>query len=145
MSYALQADYTLRFNSTETLKITDRTNSGSIDTAVLQAGLDDAAGYMDSWIGGRYVLPIIAPFSQAMIACNCDLARWFLYVGDRPDQVDARKTEWDKWLTDVKGGIAGLGMVVPHKSVIGRAEFIQPLTKADAPGRTFTSDQMKLY
>lgn len=145
MAYAAIADYETRFNSTETQFITDRANSGSINNTVLQAGLDDAFGLMNSWIGRRYVLPITGTASGAMISCQCDLTRWLLYIGDKPDAVQERYKYWESWLEDVASGKVGLGMTDPPATVTGTSSFTQPVTQSDAPGRFFTEDQLEVF
>jgi len=142
MAYAVISSMTTRFNATELIKCTDRANSGSRNDTVLQAALDDAQGIMDSQIGRWYGLPITGTASGAMIACQCDIAHWLCYIGDKPDGVEQRYQEWKKWLIEVGSGKAGLGMETPP-ATLNVAVITQPCAIADAPNRFFTQDRMR--
>lgn len=139
--YALISDVTTRFNATELIKCTDRTNAGTRNDTVLQAALDDAFGIMNSQIGRWWALPIIGTPSGAMKACQCDIAHWLLYIGDKPDNIQMRYEEWKKWLEDVATGKVSLGMDVAPASV-NAAIITQPCATANAPNRFFTQDRM---
>lgn len=144
MAYAAIADMTTRFNATELIKCTDRANSGSRNDTVLQAALDDAFGIMNSQIGRWYALPIVGTASGAMIACQCDIAHWLLYIGDKPDNIHVRYEEWKKWLDDVATGAAGLGMDTPPATISSTLISVtQPCTTANAGNRWFTQDRME--
>lgn len=142
MAYAVAADMQTRFNATELIKCTDRTGAGTLNTTVLQAALDDAFGIMNTQIGRWYALPIVGTASGAMIACQCDIAHWLLYIGDKPDNIHTRYEEWKKWLEDVACGQSSLGMTDPPAS-LNNAIITQPCTTADAPNRFFTQDRLR--
>lgn len=77
MSYALQADMTLRFGEAEVIELADRDNLGTIDATVLQGALDDASAEIDAYLSCRYVVPLtIVP--RVFVTYCCDIARYRL-------------------------------------------------------------------
>lgn len=76
----------------------------------LQGFLDMAQGKIDSYLGSRYSLPLVAPYPESLRRCNLDLARCdvFLYRGFNPEVYDSTYKEkcesWTSWLEDVASG-----------------------------------------
>jgi len=139
MAYATLANMIERFGEAELLAIADRDMDGEVDAEVVSAALDDASGQIDSYIGGRYALPLSGTSGQlARIAC--DLARWQLYT-DAPHE---RVTEANKaalaWLRDVAAGRANLdiGGEKPQADPAGAPRF-------EGGPRVFTRDTLAGY
>lgn len=89
MPYATQQDLVDRFGEDELRQLTDRDNSGSIDTAVLDQALADASEEIDSYVGARYRLPL-STVPQILVRWAADIARYHLYDDAAPEQVQKR-------------------------------------------------------
>lgn len=58
MAYATVADATERYGDDYVTVSSDRDNDGSLDTAAFELALDDASDWIDSYLSGRYALPL---------------------------------------------------------------------------------------
>lgn len=59
MPYISQAEYLARYGNAETIRITDETKSGEVDSAKLSSAIDDASDIVDAYLGKRYALPLL--------------------------------------------------------------------------------------
>lgn len=89
MPYATQQDLVDRFGETEVIQLSDRANAGAIDVAVVAAKLADADAEIDSYLQGRYTLPL-SPVPLTLQRIACDIARYHLY-DDRPTEYVAKR------------------------------------------------------
>ena len=117
-TYATQADFFTEFAATETLSLCPTVEAGeaTIDVAVLDTALNDAARVVDSYIAARYPLDLIAArtaFPELLRLAVCDIARYFLYKDAPTDQVLQRYKDQVSWLRDVAKGVVGLVFVPP--------------------------------
>jgi phage gp36-like protein len=87
--YATQQDLIDRFGETEVIQLSDRASTGAIDAAVVAAKLADAAAEIESYLAGRYTLPL-EPVPLALQRIACDIARYHLY-DDRPTEYVAKR------------------------------------------------------
>lgn len=121
MAYALPADLETRFSAAELQQLTDRENIGAIDAGVVAEALADADSEIDSYIGARYVLPLVT-VPEVLVACACDIARYYLYE-DHPTKTVIRRYEkrlaWLKLVADPKSGVELPGQ--PERSGEGSA------------------------
>ncbi|VVE76455.1 hypothetical protein PAN31117_05399 [Pandoraea anapnoica] len=77
MAYATRQDMVNSFGEYEVRTLTDRDDTGEIDDAVLAAGLEDASAEIDTFLGGRYGLPLqIVP--RFLASKCCDICRYHL-------------------------------------------------------------------
>lgn len=98
MVYATLADMTARFGERELVQLTDTTfiPPTAMDEARIQLKLDDAAVFIDGYVGQVYVLPLrgcekptggapeyVAPPVLTRLAC--DIARYYLYDDLAPE------------------------------------------------------------
>lgn len=60
MSYATVTEATNRYGSDYIITSCDRDNDGTLDSTAFQLGLDDATDWMDSFLLGRYDLPLLS-------------------------------------------------------------------------------------
>lgn len=58
MPYLTQAEYVARFGEAETLRLTDETRSGQIESAKVEEALSDSEEEVDAYIGKRYAVPL---------------------------------------------------------------------------------------
>lgn len=104
MAYATIADLVLRFTELEIAQLTDVESRDTIQTAVAQAALDDAAGEIDSYINGVYAVPIVGIIPQLLVACNLDIARYRLYNINPTEIVRFHYLDAVAWLKQVASG-----------------------------------------
>ncbi len=115
MTYASQADMVERFGNDEILALTDKNTTGMIDSTVLGMALADADATIDGYLAARYSPPLSSiPASIPMRAA--DLARYYLYGLQVPEQVKARHDDAIAWLVQVAKGIVELGIDPPTLS-----------------------------
>ncbi|WP_028535607.1 gp436 family protein [Paludibacterium yongneupense] len=77
MAYAIQDDMVNRFGEDEVVALTDRSQSGQIDATVLAGALDDASAEIDTYLAGRYTLPLTGT-PRFIAGLCCDIARYRL-------------------------------------------------------------------
>ncbi len=135
MTYATQNDMVERFGNDEILQLTDKNNSGVIDVTVLGLALADADATIDGYLAARYSLPL-ASIPAAIPMRAADLARYYLYGLQVPEQVKARHDDAILWLTQVSKGYIELGIDAPTQA----AEVGQVLVTSST--RTFSQDAL---
>lgn len=109
MSYATQAQMTVRFGAEELLQLTDLNNVGHIDAAVVSVALADADAEINSYLAGRYNLPL-NQVSAELVRLACDIARYRLFDVRASEAVKARYDDAIKKLRDLGKGLASLGI-----------------------------------
>ena len=58
MAYATKADLQQRLTDTKLVQLTDFGNTGSMDEARITEALNVASALVDSYVAGRYTLPL---------------------------------------------------------------------------------------
>lgn len=116
MPYCTISDLTTRYSAQELIDLSDRADPpvGAIDTAVLDAAIAEAGAVIDSYLGGRYTLPL-ATTPPALTAAACHLTRYALYDDRAPERVRELRDEAVAWLRDLAAGRA----VLPDVAVDG--------------------------
>ena len=107
MSYATASDLEDAIGSNRFISLTDRDDDGVVDTTAVDAALERASSFADSYLS-RY-LPIGAPYPPSLALAVIALAVFDL-AGDHVD--DAEKLKRDNavaWLKDLSRGLASLG------------------------------------
>lgn len=106
MPYAAQSDLLERFGEDEIRQLTDRALPalGAIDGAVLTRALTDADSVINRNLGGRYAVPLTAPYPTDLVRIACDLARYFLYDMMPPELVRTHYEDALAWLRAVAEG-----------------------------------------
>lgn len=107
MSYATRADLEERYGAEEVAQRESMLAAGAVDQA-----LSDADAEIDSYLAGRYAVPL-SPVPDQAVRIACALARYWL-LGDSAAE-PARKAFEDAraWLRDVRAGRAELGGAAP--------------------------------
>jgi phage gp36-like protein len=111
MSYATPADFEQTYGVKEALQLSNRgvSNPLAVDTARLQAGLDAASGLIDSYLSGRYPLPL-SPVQAEPLKIHClRLARCELDNISIRDKCQADCDRTYDWLMAVAKGAIELG------------------------------------
>lgn len=118
MAYAAQTDLTpLRLTQAELVQLTDDTNSGQVNVAVVSEALEEASGKVDSYCRARYVTPL--QVGDDVKGLTLDIALYLLFSRRR----NAKMTETIRQRYD--DAIAFLKDVASSK-----ASLDQPLTQA---------------
>lgn len=110
MTYAARADMEDRYGITEISQRESMLPAGALDRA-----LADADAEIESYVGGRYTVPL-SPVPASVVRLACSIARYHL-LGDavtersRNDYQDARA-----FLRDVQAGRAQLESAAPLAS-----------------------------
>lgn len=109
--YAVRQDMIDRFGEAEIRQLTDRRDplAGAIDDTVLTEALEDADGLIDSFLAGRYTLPL-ADVPKILKRYACDIARFYLYRDNAGDAVKSAYEAADGFLRAVAAGKASLGL-----------------------------------
>lgn len=139
--YATQDDLIKKFGEAVLIQRTDRTNipPTTIDSAVVGQALADADAAIDSYLKGRYLLPLESP-APILTAIGRDLAAWGLFGDSMGEAVRRDRDEAMRLLRDLACGRARLDL--------GDAQ--QPAPAAGGPaistrGRAFDADSLDDY
>lgn len=84
MGYATYDDMVKSFGEREVRLISDRENTGVPDPMVIEDGLRTADGEIDSYIAGRYSLPL-REIPLVLVGFACDIARYRLTGTERTE------------------------------------------------------------
>lgn len=115
MSYCTQSDLSARFGDTELIQLTDRTNSGAINTTVLNQALADADAEIDSYLVARYSLPLDS-IPQNLTRLACDITRYRLYENAATDTVQKRYDQAIRYLVQIGNGTLALSQITTPAS-----------------------------
>lgn len=116
--YATRQDMIDRFGEPEIRQLTDRRDppAGAIDDAVLTEALEDADGMLDSYLAGRYTLPL-ADVPKILKRYACDITRFFLWKDNAGDTVRRAYEDAEKFLKAVAAGTVSLGLDADNQPV----------------------------
>jgi phage gp36-like protein len=123
MSYAAIDDLIARFGEDELTQLTDRDGSGSLDSRALETALDESASVIDSYLRGRYALPLL-PVPKLLTGICCDLTRYALYADAVPDALNDRQRAALSQLRDLAAGRARLEVGVAPDAPAGRVVLV---------------------
>ena len=137
MPYTSQADLEARYGAAELLAIADRDGDGLADAAVVAQAIADADAEIDSYLGGRYAVPLAEPAPLLVQRLAADMARYRLQDDNPLDEVRDRYARSLAALRDLADGHASL----PLAAAQGEAVGFQVATAA--PGRRFTRDSLE--
>jgi phage gp36-like protein len=79
--YATVDIMTARFGQREAIALSDRDRTGEVNATVLGDALDDASSEIDTYLAGRYALPL-NPAPKMLAGICCDIARYRLCGGE---------------------------------------------------------------
>lgn len=86
MAYAVLQDLIDRYGAQELTLLTDRTGTGQPDPNVVGIALGDATVTIDSFLAGRYQLPLLVVPPVVTLWC-CNIARFLLWKDQASDAV----------------------------------------------------------
>jgi phage gp36-like protein len=133
MAYVTQQQLIDRFGEAELIQLTDRENTGSVDTAVLDQAIADAGAEYDGYLASRYQLPI-SPVPAIIALYVGDVVRYRLYDDGATEEVRKRYEDAIKFARMVGEGKLRLGAAVDEPVAAGGAQM-------ESGGRVFGRDQ----
>lgn len=107
MSYVVIADLLLRFGDAEMRQLSDieTPRTGAVVDAVVQRAIDDASAWIDSYLVGRYALPITDTRALDALRLHCGNEARYLLMTTNPDEVAVKgHEERVAWLKAVAKG-----------------------------------------
>lgn len=126
--YATADDMVRKFGRSEVLSLADPEDTGEIDAAILDGALTDASAEIDTYLGGRYRLPL-DPMPPHLATICCNIARYMLTGDERLETsaIDERYKAAVRYLELVASGKVTLGPtedgITP--SADGDVQFVQ--------------------
>jgi phage gp36-like protein len=141
MAYAQQSDLSpTRISASELVQLTDDTNSGLANAAVVTNVLNGASALIESYCGQRYTVPL-QPSQQLLDLC-LDIAEYKLYLRRKRMKTDVRQAYEDAiaFLKDVSSGKARLDQPTTATPQVGAGDV--QVTRV--PER-FTDDHLAAY
>lgn len=99
-----------RFGDTEVIRLSqieDR-ETGEINTGKVERALTDATAMIDSYLRGRYIVPVASPPAD-LVRAACIIARYDLAKSARSEPTEQMGKDYDaicKWLADIQKGAA---------------------------------------
>ncbi|AJY42316.1 DUF1320 domain-containing protein [Burkholderia humptydooensis] len=99
-----------RFGQREAISLSDRERTGDANPVVLSDALDEASAEIDTYLAGRYALPL-DPQPKMLAGVCCDIARYRLCGGETvmTDEIDKRYKAAIAFLKLVASGDVTLG------------------------------------
>ncbi|WP_273152838.1 gp436 family protein [Methylophaga thiooxydans] len=131
MPYCTQQDLVTRYGEDELIQLTDKQNTGQLDTDVINLAIADSDSMIDGYLGGRYSLPI-EPLPRSLVRIACEITRYYLYENLAPDEVKDRYNEAVKSLKSIARGELSIGI-----STEGAKPLSQNTVKINTGGNVF--------
>lgn len=139
MTYATQQDLVDRFGESELIQLTDRSESGVVDAAVVTRALADADAEINGYLTARYTLPL-ATVPEVLVRVASDIARYYLFGDAMIETVKDRYENAIKLLKGVSSGLVDLGVAVNQTPISSTGSV-----KVSAPDRVFDSATLAGY
>ncbi|MFA5825840.1 MAG: DUF1320 domain-containing protein [Gallionellaceae bacterium] len=139
MSYATLADLIDQFDEHEVLALTDRNGDGVPDAPLVAKALLRASNTIDSYLAGRFPLPLSVVPDQLVDLC-CDIARYKLVGSTVTETEEVRNRYKDalKALEQIRDGKLDIGL-----TVAGAAPAENASVRVVGGGRVFTRDSLR--
>lgn len=137
MAYATQDDILAIMDEAELIRITDDADSGTVDTATVNAALGRASAKIDGYVGARHHVPL-SPVPEIITGLCADLAAYDLYSRSQagtPDDRRERNKDAIRFLEQVAAGKISLGADDPDGTP-GESEA--PEMCSSNPSRVFS-------
>lgn len=112
--------------------------NGEVNTKEVEVALLDASDVINSYLAGKYALPLSIVPSQLKRIC-CLLARYNLYKSVKPDDIEKDYENSIYYLKDVAKGI----VVFEHSATGAKPKQSDEVVFSGSARRDFSSSQMK--
>jgi phage gp36-like protein len=112
MAYASVGDFELAYGNREAVQLSNRDNAATattVNTVVLEQFLDGASALIDSYLGARYLIPVVTPTQPLKQAC-LDIARYNADNVRVREDVRQRYEDRIRWLEQITKGLVELGL-----------------------------------
>lgn len=139
MTYATQQSLIDRFGQQEILELSDRSNAGAIDAAVVTRALTDADAEINGYLAAKFTLPL-ATVPETIVRLAADMARYYLYDDRVTDAVKDRYSNAIKFLRGVVSGDISIGVDASSAAPTGTGG-----PNTSAPDRIFTQSSLSDY
>lgn len=133
MAYATLADMVARFGEHEVIELSDRSRIGEVDPVVVADALVDASGEIDSYLSGRYTVPLVA-VPRLMIGLCCDIARYRL-CGSETRETEVINTRYKNAIRFLEKAAKGEVLIGPDSN--GNQVEVENLVVFTSGGRVF--------
>lgn len=140
MAYITEQDLVSRFGQREIQQLSDRSNMGTIDSAVVSTAINDASAEIDTYLAGKYALPL-ASNPVVLISVAANIARYHLYDLRATEIVQARYDDAIKFLKAISNGTASLGLDSSNTNVESSSAGV----KSSIPSRVFNDSSLAGY
>lgn len=101
------------------IHLTDDTNQDAVGAAVVDAAITSADTLIDTYLGGRYAIPVAAPVPDVIVKISTDLTIYNLYLRRFDANEDALKVARKRYedaldlLKRISAGQIVLGIALP--------------------------------
>jgi len=113
MAYITLADLETRYGADELIMLADRNQDSTPDPDVIAAAIGDAEGMINSYLAGRYAIPLAAPVPAEIVRIACAIARYHLFDDNPTDKVRTDYKDAIKLLEDISAGRASIVITSP--------------------------------
>ncbi len=135
--YATIEDMLKRFGEAEINAIAGA-EKGAIDEDKVKTALNDAEELINAYVGAKHSLPLsVVPQSLKRICCN--LARYFLYVEVKPEELEKTYEKDIAFLKDIARGV----VVLEHSETGTMPKQSDDVVYTGTSARLFSHKQMK--
>lgn len=140
MAHATKQDMLDRYDENKLVELTDRADiaTGEIVNAVMDKALTDATEQINSYLAGRYRLPLSAT-PGVLITHACIIAYYKLHRSHYPEEVRKEYEDTLKWLESVARGTVTLD------AAGSQPQSAAADARVEGPERIFSRDSMKVY
>ena len=121
--YASREDMIESFGEREVLRLESMHTDG---VQSLNRALADASERMNSYLSGRYGIPLFK--TGQLKLCCCNIARYFLYFEKATDEVKERYKDEIRWLEGVASGKIRVTFNEPLTAEESQKAYILPAT-----------------
>ena len=144
MGYATITDLIDRYGEEELAQRTDRAAGQTIDSAVIDRALEDAAAEIDSSLAARYALPV-ASVPPLLVRLACAIARYHLH-----DEAATQRIRDDyegalKVLAEIRSGARLLPLAATDGGTAPAAGSAGGGVQVRTPQRVFTADLLARF
>lgn len=142
MTYATSAQFVESFGQELTIEITNLEDptATTVNATVMTRGLTRASSLIDSYLSGRYALPL-STTPEVLTTLCLDIARYQMGHNALEDDVRQRYEDALKMLSDIAKGILSLGLAPADEPTT----LPQGSPVYTAPTAVFTRDSFEGY
>lgn len=140
MAYIELSDLSQAMTDKDLIQLTDDAGTGLINTVRVDEVIEMADSVVNSYIAGRYKVPLAGPIPEVVRAVSVSIAVYFLWMRSDGEIPDKRKEAYSAAITllkDIARGTATLGIEETTQ------ERENAAANKPANDRIFTVDSMK--